>query len=130
MGYMLSGKGFAYDLGNVVAEDKLEAAAWLRKAAGQGDIPAQIYLGRMYQNGDGVPLDLSQAAEWYRKAASDGNPEAKNIWIDCSLTITRCLVIHPRRGRPRSEPRSRPPISSHSGKSATQRLASAGAIDP
>ena len=39
------------------------------KAAEQGDVTAQYYLGRSYETGQSVPKDHKMAAQWYRKAA-------------------------------------------------------------
>jgi TPR repeat protein len=39
----------------------------LRKAADQGNAPAQIRLGFMYAKGEGVAQDYVEAAKWYRK---------------------------------------------------------------
>ena len=44
-------------------KDAAVAAAWLRKAAEQGDAAAQSRLGDMYDDGDGVEKDASQAAD-------------------------------------------------------------------
>ena len=54
------------------------AAAWLRKAADQGNSEAQHALGVLYDNGNGVPKDSPQAALWYRKAAEQGDVEAQH----------------------------------------------------
>jgi TPR repeat protein len=43
---------------------------WLKKAADQGDVGIQNYLGNLYSDGMwGVPKDEARAAAWYRKAA-------------------------------------------------------------
>ncbi|MGH6953553.1 MAG: tetratricopeptide repeat protein, partial [Alphaproteobacteria bacterium] len=55
-----------------VPQDYAEAMKWYRKAADQGDAPAQNNLGFMYDSGWGVPQDYAEAAKWYRKAADQG----------------------------------------------------------
>jgi TPR repeat protein len=53
---------------------------WFRKAADQGDAPAQNNIGWLYAKGEGVPRDLGQAREWMQKAAANGNELAKK-WL-------------------------------------------------
>ncbi len=48
------------------------AERWLRKAAEQGNITAQVYLGSLYEHGKGIPQNYAEAAKWYRKAAERG----------------------------------------------------------
>jgi uncharacterized protein len=47
-----------------VAQDYNEAVKWYRKAAEQGNAPAQSNLGFMYENGHGVAQDFVQALMW------------------------------------------------------------------
>jgi len=51
----------------------VEAVAWYRKAAEQGNAVAQYYLGITYATGTGVPQDDVEAVAWYRKAAEQGD---------------------------------------------------------
>ena len=69
--------GRAYQKGEGVPQDYVQAVYWLRKAAEQGDAIAQYFLGRAYQNGEGVPQDYLQAANWFRKSAEQGNDSAQ-----------------------------------------------------
>jgi hypothetical protein len=64
--------GAQYELGAHVSKDAAQAAAWYRKAAGQGFAQAQHSLGVLYELGDGVLADPATAAQWYRKAAEQG----------------------------------------------------------
>ncbi len=64
--------GWMYEYGRGVAEDKVEAAKWFRKAAKQGYARAQHWLGLTYYKGDGVPRDYEEAVKWFRKAAEQG----------------------------------------------------------
>ena len=57
--------------------DDQEAVSWFRKAAEQGDVDAQLWLGVMYANGKGVPEDDQEAASWYYRAAEQGHAEAQ-----------------------------------------------------
>jgi len=63
------------------AGDYVEAFKWLHKAAKQGDVIAQLNLGRMYYYGEGVTKDNAEAGKWYRKAAEQGN-ETAQTWLD------------------------------------------------
>ena len=55
-----------------------EEAAFVRKAAEQGDAKAQCELGWMYKNGQGsIAQDEEQAVAWWRKAADQGYAEAQ-----------------------------------------------------
>lgn len=75
----------AADQGDVKAElelasntgDYTQDAVWYRKAADQGDATAEYYLGFAYRHGQGVCQDDVQAVFWYRKAAEQGNAAAK-----------------------------------------------------
>ncbi len=49
----------------------------LRLAAEQGDVDAQISLGRMYYDGAGVPQNDGEAVRYYRLAADQGNAAAQ-----------------------------------------------------
>ena len=69
--------GFAYDYGEGVPLDDVEAVIWYRRAAEQGRAVAQYSLGRMYDNGEGVPQDDAEAVRWYRLAAEQGSAGAQ-----------------------------------------------------
>ena len=73
-----------YDNGLGVKQDYVAAAQWYRKAAEQGNAPAQSNLGIMYENGRGVEKDPAQAVEWYRKAAEQGFASRKTSWDTCT----------------------------------------------
>ena len=66
-----------YEKAEGVAQDYARAAAWYRKAAGEGDAMAQFNLGWMYDYGRGVAQDDAQAVAWYRKAAEQGDARAQ-----------------------------------------------------
>jgi uncharacterized protein len=60
-----------------VAEDDVEAAKWVRKAADQGNGSAQMILGDMYDNGLGVPQDYVLAYMWLNLGAA--HPDVAEI---------------------------------------------------
>ena len=60
-----------------VAKDEVQAVAWFRKAADQGDTSAQSNLGACYLNGAGVAQDQAEAVRWFRKAADQGHTSAQ-----------------------------------------------------
>jgi uncharacterized protein len=65
------GKQYEHALG--VSQDNTQAILWLRKAAEQGNIIAQVELGVVFDN----IQDYAQAFTWYSKAAEQGNARAQ-----------------------------------------------------
>ena len=65
--------GYMYSYGAGVAEDRVEAAKWLRKSADRGNTDAQALLGAAYAAGQGVLQDYAEAVKWLRLAADQGN---------------------------------------------------------
>ena len=63
--------------GKVVPKNYLEAAKWLRKAAEQGEVLAQLNLGNMYALGHSVPKDYVRAYAWLNFAATQGEAEGE-----------------------------------------------------
>ncbi len=64
----------AYLLGREGLEkDESKAAEWMEKAAKQGLIDAQVFMGALYDRGMGVPNDNDKATQWYEKAAAQGH---------------------------------------------------------
>lgn len=70
--------GWAYQNGEGVAKNAVEAVKWFRAAADQGSAVAQNDMGWMFETGQGVTRDGAQAAEWYRRAAAQGEVFAQN----------------------------------------------------
>lgn len=64
--------GAIYDNGDIVPQDRKEAAKWWKLAAEQGYSAAQESLGRMYYRGEGVLQDHKEAAKWWGLAAAQG----------------------------------------------------------
>src|SRR5687767_11726420 len=59
-----------YEIGSKVKRSRLEAAKWYRLAMDQGNVEAQLRLGRLvHQGGDGLKQDLVMAAQLYQAAA-------------------------------------------------------------
>jgi len=50
---------------------------WVRRAAEQGHIGAQYFLGAELATGENVRKNLSQSAYWYGRAAAQGHSEAQ-----------------------------------------------------
>jgi TPR repeat protein len=69
--------GLLLDKGQGLAQDKLQAISWFRKAAEQDYAKAQFLLGILYDQGLNVPQDYSQALKWYQKAAEQGYAKAE-----------------------------------------------------
>jgi uncharacterized protein len=68
--------GYAYDKGEGVPQDYVEAFKWFRKAAEQRDTTALHNLGYAYAHG--VHKDLKEAIKLYRLAAAQGHAGAYN----------------------------------------------------
>ncbi|MCK7583204.1 MAG: sel1 repeat family protein [Chromatiales bacterium] len=51
----------------------IEAVDWIRKAAEQEHVNAQLMLGALYEKGRGLIQDYERAYDWYRRAARQGN---------------------------------------------------------
>lgn len=67
------GLGKQYEFGLGVPKDNRQAALWLQKSAEQGNIPAQVELGVVFDK----MHDYAQALTWYSKAAEQGNARAE-----------------------------------------------------
>ncbi|NOR71998.1 MAG: sel1 repeat family protein [Methylomarinum sp.] len=58
---------------NGVEIDNIQAAAWMKKAAEQGLVEAQVVVAAMYDRGMGLKGDKKIATQWYEKAAKQGH---------------------------------------------------------
>ena len=56
--------GRYYDIGQLVQSDKAMAITFLREAAAQGDLKAQIRLVDLFNDGHGSPRDYEDAYRW------------------------------------------------------------------
>ena len=61
----------------VLPGDRVAQRAFLRLAAGAGDVWAQFSLGCFYDVNDVFPRDARQAAYWFARAAAGGNARAQ-----------------------------------------------------
>jgi type IV secretion system protein VirD4 len=55
--------------GDLVQQDKVEAAKWFREAATLGHTKAEWFLGLMLRDGNGIPRDIDEALKCFREAA-------------------------------------------------------------
>jgi len=75
--------GLAYESGDGMTKNYVEAAKCFTKAAEQGYAEAQNALGHCYYDGIGVKVDYAEAMKWYRMAADQGNAEAQYNLGNC-----------------------------------------------
>lgn len=55
-----------------------EAFQLIKKAAEQGHLPSQTFVGYCYKNGFGVSKNVYKAVKWYEKAAKEGDMHAQH----------------------------------------------------
>lgn len=67
----------AYELGNFVELDLIEAAMFYKKGADAGYPPAQYNFGAFYEQGTIGAVDHKKAIYWYEKAADQGLEDAR-----------------------------------------------------
>ena len=81
--------GYAYDFGEGVEQDFVEAVKWYRLAAEQGNADAQSSLGYAYYYGEGVEQDFVTAHMWFNIAASNGAEKASVFRDSAERELTR-----------------------------------------
>ena len=59
------------------AKDYATAVKEFTELAEQGNVEAQLILGKIYMMGEGVPKDSDQAIKWIKAAAVQGNADAQ-----------------------------------------------------
>lgn len=69
--------GMLFWMGQGVLQDTVEAASWLRLAAGLGHPGAQNKLGFLYSAGQGVMQSDSEAFKWWQMAANQADADAQ-----------------------------------------------------
>ena len=74
---MIYHKGIAYKYGDGVPKNLQKSVAYIEKAAKQGYMDAQVWIGKCYALGIDVPKNYRKATEWYQKAAVQGCAEAQ-----------------------------------------------------
>ncbi|MGF1905121.1 tetratricopeptide repeat protein [Aliivibrio salmonicida] len=57
--------------------DPHTAFTWFKRAAENGNLEAQAFLGEMYDNGAGITKDIQQAVYWYELSANAGHPRSQ-----------------------------------------------------
>ena len=70
--------GLQYRQGRGVTRDVRRAAEWLKRAADDNLVAAQVEYAIMLFNGDGLSTDEAGAVRYFRKAAATNNPVAAN----------------------------------------------------
>ena len=74
--------GRCYADGKGVEQNHTLAATWVSKAAAQGHVEAQGYLGFLCQDGEGVEQDDALAVAWWEKASvGDHAPSQCNLGL-------------------------------------------------
>ena len=66
--------GQMYYIGRGVPQDDAETLKWYRRAAEQGFLPAQVFVGVMYGAGEGGPRELVLSHMWFDIVASQLPP--------------------------------------------------------
>ncbi|MBL8548397.1 MAG: toll/interleukin-1 receptor domain-containing protein [Hyphomonadaceae bacterium] len=59
---------------HLLTDQSAEAAPLVRSAADKGYLPAQVFLGWMFEQGRGVEKDYQRAMAWYARAGRSGSP--------------------------------------------------------
>lgn len=72
--------------------DFVEAARWLRKAAKQGHVLAQMALGICYRDGEGVPKDEVEAYAYFNLAGVT-NDEARDLLREIAEAMPRSAQL-------------------------------------
>ena len=68
--------GMIYLYEDYVEQNHPLGIKWLKKAAENGDVNAQVSLAKCYEEGRGVMMNIYDAMTWYMKASLQGNEEA------------------------------------------------------
>jgi TPR repeat protein len=97
----------------VQAENPVEAAKFLMRAAEPGIAQAQVTLARPLAAGADVPASAAEPAEWFALAAEQGDPDGPSSPQSPSGTATASEGTRRRpTGGPRSQTRGRTPAMS------------------
>ena len=80
--------GSAYQMGEGVQQNDLQAVHWITKAANQGNADAQFNLGMAYRGGYGVQQDYITAYMWLELAVAQGSSKAFDLRRDLSTLMT------------------------------------------
>jgi tetratricopeptide (TPR) repeat protein len=71
-----------YGAGRIVPRDEVASRGWMMKAAEQGQVPAETFIGLMYLDNHttGPVPNYADAEGWLRLAAAQGDAEAE-LWL-------------------------------------------------
>ncbi len=91
--------GSLYYQGLGVPQDYPEAIKWLRRAADQRHVSAEVVLGNIYANGfqGAIAKDLPQALMWFIFAAAQGDPEALEHRDNLTRRLTPAQIVEAQR---------------------------------
>ena len=84
----------AYNLSEIISLDSTSKFYWKNRAAGQGHVLAQRYLGDCFYNSEGVSQDYVKAVKWYQKAAEQGDDIAQYYLGYCYYYGEGLSLIH------------------------------------
>lgn len=62
-----------------IIEGSKNSVEWHKKAAEQGQVNSEYYLGLCYEYGIGIKTDRVHAVKWYKKAAEQGHVNAQYV---------------------------------------------------
>jgi TPR repeat protein len=80
--------GMMLSKGQGVRQDDSEAASWLQRAAGQGNVTAQLNLGVAYMTSAGLRQDYVQAYKWFDIAAAKSDAQAVRLRTELAANMT------------------------------------------
>ena len=81
-----------YATGEGVPQDGVEAVAWYRQAAEQGDAKAQYNLGAIYRFGWGVPEDDVEAYKWFNLATDYADASEQKQYAEARDAVSKRLT--------------------------------------
>jgi len=74
--------GLAYERGEGVEQDPLQALVWFKRAADHGHALAQYNTALKYYNGAGMKQNLDESIRYAEMAVRNGNSSAKALLYD------------------------------------------------
>lgn len=80
--------GNAYQMGEGVTQNDLQAIHWMTKSANQRNLDAMFNLGMAYRGGYGVPQDHVTAYMWLELAVAGGSTKAFDLRRDLAFYMT------------------------------------------
>lgn len=92
------GLAIEYQNGKLINKNDRLAFEWASKSALQGNVGAQVFLGRCYELGLGCSQDISKATEWYVQAARSLYDASNKYFVDTAKSALG--IIYSRRQVP------------------------------